>query len=47
MLNKLANGNFLYDSGNSDRDSISTKRGRVGREMGRRFRGRGNMYPYG
>ena len=36
---KIANGNLLYDSGNSNRGSISTQRARMGREMGGRVKG--------
>ena len=34
---KIANGNLLYDSGNSNRGSVSTWKGRMGREIGGRF----------
>ena len=34
-------GNLPYDSGNSNRDSVSTERGGVGREMGGRFKREG------
>ena len=37
----IANGNLLYVSGNSNRDSISTKRGRMWREMGGSFKREG------
>ena len=29
----IANGNLLYDSGNSNRGSVTTQRGGIGREM--------------
>ena len=35
---KIANGNLLYVSGNSNRGSVSTYRGGMGREMGGRFK---------
>ena len=38
-------GNLLYGSGNSNRDSVSTYRGGVGKEMGGRFKREG-MYVY-
>ena len=34
----MANWNLLYDSGNSNRGSVSTKSGGMGREMGGRFK---------
>ena len=34
----IANGNLLYDLGNSNRDSVSTQRHRMGKEMGGRFK---------
>ena len=37
----MAKGNLLYGSGNSDRGSVSTWRGRMGREMGEGFRREG------
>ena len=33
----IANRNLLYVSGNSNSDSVSTQRGRLGRKMGGRF----------
>ena len=41
----IAKGNLLYVSGH--RGSVSTLKGRMGREMGGRFKGRGYMYTYG
>ena len=41
----MAKGNLLYGSGNSDRGSVSTWRGRMGREMGGRFKRKG-IYVY-
>ena len=42
---KFAHENLLYVSGNSNRVSVSTQRGGVGREMGGRFkRERINVY---
>ena len=40
-----SNRNFLYVSGNSNRDSVSTYRGGVVKEMGGRFKREG-MYVY-
>ena len=37
----IANENFLCGSGNSNRGSVSTSRGRIGREMGGRFKREG------
>ena len=37
----IAYGNLLYGSGDSNRGSVSTWRGVVGREMGRRFKKEG------
>ena len=34
---KIANGNLLYGSKNSNRGSVSTERGVMGREMGGRL----------
>ena len=34
----IANGNYLYGSGNSNRGSVSTQRGVMGRELGGRFK---------
>ena len=36
-VKQIANGNLLYGSGNSNRGSVSTYRGGMGREMGGRF----------
>ena len=36
-----SNGNLLYLSGNSNRGSVSTYRGGMGREMGGRFKREG------
>ena len=41
----MANRNLLYGSGNSNRDSVSTWRGEVGRGMGVRFKREG-VYVY-
>ena len=38
-------GNLLYGSGNSNRGSVSTWRGGMGREMGGRFKRKG-VYVY-
>ena len=40
-VKQLANGNLLYDSGNSNRGSVSTLRGGLVREMGGRFKREG------
>ena len=40
-VKQIANGNFLYDSGNSNRGSVSTYRGGMGRDMGGRFKREG------
>ena len=40
-VKQLANGNLLYDSGNSNRGSVSTERGGMVREMGGRFKREG------
>ena len=37
----MANGNFLYGSGNSNRGSVSTYRDGSGMEMGRKFKREG------
>ena len=42
---KIANGNLLYGSGNSNRGSVSTKRSEMGREMGGKFK-RERIYIY-
>ena len=41
----IANGNLLYGSGNSNRGSVSTRKGEMGMEIGRRFRREG-IYVY-
>ena len=38
---KIVNGNLLLGSGNSNRGSLSTYRGGMGREMGGRFKREG------
>ena len=38
---QIANGNFLYDSGNSNRGSVSSYRGDMWREMEGRFKREG------
>lgn len=43
----LANGNLLCDSGNSNRGSVTTSRGPMGREVGRGSSGKGYMCIYG
>ena len=40
-VKQIATGNLLYVSGNSNRGSVSTKRGGMGREMGGRFKREG------
>ena len=37
-VKQIANGNFLHGSGNSNRGSVSTWRGGMGRGMERRFK---------
>ena len=37
-VKQIANRNLLYGSGNSNRSSVSTKRGRMGRDMGGRLK---------
>ena len=44
-IKQIANGNLLYGSGNSNRDSVSTWNGGMGQEMGGRFKGEG-IYVY-
>ena len=44
-VKEIANGNLVYGSGDSNRGSVSTKRGGMGREMGGRFK-RAGMYVY-
>ena len=42
---KIANGNLLYGSGNSNRVTVSTWRGEMGRELGGNFKREG-IYVY-
>ena len=42
-VKQRANANLLNDSGNSNRGSLTTYRGGIGRKMG----GRAHMYTYG
>ena len=42
-VKQIADGNLLYDSGNSNRASVSTQRGGMGREMEGRFRREGTQ----
>ena len=44
-VKQIANRNLLYGSGNSNRGSVSTQRGGMGREMGGRFKREG-IYVY-
>ena len=44
-VKSTANGNLLYGSGNSNRGSVSTWRGEMGREMGGSFK-RERIYVY-
>ena len=44
-VKEIANGNLLYGSGNSNRVSVSTQSGGMGREMGGRFKREG-IYVY-
>ena len=44
-VKEMVNGNLLYGSGNSNRDSVSTYRCGVGREMGGRFKREGHPTP--
>ena len=44
-VKQIANGNLLYDSGNSNMGSASTWRGGMRREMGGRFQKEG-IYVY-
>ena len=41
----MTNGNLLYSSGNSNRGSVSTKRGGIGNEIEGRFKREG-IYVY-
>lgn len=43
----IANGNFLYDSGNSNRGSAYQPRGRMGERDGREVQEKGHVYTYG
>ena len=40
-VKQIANGNLVYGSGNSNRGSVSTYRGEMGREMGEGFKREG------
>ena len=40
-VKQTANGNLLYDSGNSNSDFVTIWKGGMGREMGGRFRREG------
>ena len=40
-VKETANGNWLYDSGNSNQCSVTTQRGGMGREVGGRFKREG------
>ena len=40
-VKQIANGSLLYDSGNSNRGSVSTWRSGMGREIGGRFKREG------
>ena len=42
-VKQRANGNFLYDSGNSNWGSATTQRGEKGREVGGRFKKEGTF----
>ena len=44
-VRQIANENLLFGSGNLNRGSVSTYRGRMGRETGRRFKMEG-IYVY-
>ena len=44
-VKEIANGNLLYGSGNSNRGSVSTERGGMGRAMGGGFKREG-IYVY-
>ena len=44
-VKSIAKGNLLYGSGNSNRGSVSTWSGGMGREMGGRFKRKG-IYVY-
>ena len=44
-VKEIANRNLLYGSGNSNRDTVSTSRGGMGREMGGSFKKEG-IYVY-
>ena len=44
-IKQTANRNLLYGSGNSNRCSVSTQRGGMGREMGGRFKREGYSTP--
>ena len=42
-VKQIGHGNFLYDSGNSNQGSVTTSRGRMGREVEGRFRREGTQ----
>ena len=44
---KIANGNLLYDSGNSNRGSVTTQMCGMERKMGGSFKMGGHIYIYG
>ena len=46
-VKEIANGHLLCGSGNSNRGSVSTSRGGMGRAMGGKYKGRRYMYTYG
>ena len=46
-VDKIANGNLLYGSGDANRGSISIESGGMGGRLERVSKGRGYMYPYG
>ena len=46
-IKQIANGNFLYDSGNSNLGSVATYRGGIGREMGGRWEGCSSGWGHG
>ena len=46
-VKQRANGNLLYSSGNSNRGSVSTQKGGMGRDMEGRFQKEGYLYTYG
>ena len=42
-VKQIANGNLLYDSGNSNQGSVTPQRGGMGREVGGRFKREGTQ----